>query len=402
MSTWTRDERAALRSVVAAARRELRDRDPEAVPVRLIKVAKSSARTLPPPLEQALVAALVEDEDFRSAVAERYEPPSSGDPIGEAFLVDPDAAHELAREWVAEASARADRTRTDRDRRRIVELESALSEAKDRLAAARRSHEAALVDLKERDRMARANLVDDARRLRSDLEETVRAAEAAGAERDRWRERAQELDVALDAERERRRRASSDGARGTIARTPFTVTDPESLARHLDLVERTARPYRRATGEIDAGDEPEPLALPAGVLPDAADAVDALVSLAPDVILVDGYNLAGAIDAEAFHTRAGRERVMPLASTLRRLVGVAVVVVFDATDVEGRSQARSIDGIDIVFAQERSADDEIVTMVAAGDARAVVVTNDRELRERCSAVGALAIWSDAVVAWVNR
>lgn len=402
MSEWTRDERVVLRRVVEAARRELRDREPEAIPARLTKVARSSARTLPPPLEQALVVALVDDPDFRATVAERYEPPPGGDPVGEVFLEDPAAARDLARAAVAEASERADRTRQDRDRRRIEELEAELSEAKDRLAAARRSHEEALADLRERDRTARTNLIEEARRLRREVEDVSAAAERASEGRDRWEERAVELEAALASERERRRRDAGDGARATIARTPFTVTDPGSLARHLDLVERTARPYRRSTAEIGDGAESQPLALPSGVLPDAADAIDALASLGPDLILIDGYNLAGVIDSAPFHTRAGRDRVMPGASALRRLVGAAVVIVFDATDVEGRSGSRSVDGIDIVFAQERSADDEIVGIVAAGDARTVVVTNDRELRERCAMVGALPIWSDAVVAWLNR
>lgn len=402
MTGWTRDERATLRRVIEAARRELRDRESEAIPARLAKVAKSSARNLPPPLERALVTALVEDDDLRATVAERYEPPPSGDPIGEAFLADPDAAHELARELVAEASERADRSRTDRDRRRIEDLEAELTEAKDRLAAARISYEESLADLRERDRTARSNLIEEARRLRREAAGAMASEAAATEERDRWRDRAEELEVALAAERERRRRVTSDGRRATIARTPFTVTDPGSLARHLDLVERTARPYRRAARDVDDRVDEQPLALPAGVLPDAADAIDAIASLGPDLILIDGYNLAGVVHGAPFHTRAGRERVMPLASTLRRVVGSAVVVVFDATDVEGRSDAKSVDGIDIVFAQERSADDEIVGLVAAGDARAVVVTNDRELRERCSVLGALPIWSDAVVSWVNR
>ena len=45
--------------------------------------------------------------------------------------------------------------------------------------------------------------------------------------------------------------------------------------------------------------------------------------------------------------------------------------------------------------------DEIVDIVEHIGERAVVITTDRELRERCAVYGVVSVWSDAFVEWAN-
>ena len=76
----------------------------------------------------------------------------------------------------------------------------------------------------------------------------------------------------------------------------------------------------------------------------------------------------------------------------------SVVVVYDSA-VEGDREVISGEMFDVVFAPAyQNADDAIVER--SGAYRVIVVSNDREVRERCEARGALAIWSDALVAWL--
>lgn len=397
--TWTAAERAKLRSVVAAARTELRDREAEDVPPRLRKVAASSARTLPPPLEKALVDALVQDDDFRAAVAERWEA-SDAEPIGARFLDDPEAARPLAAAAVAHDAERADTALAEAKDRRIADLERQLAEAKERMAALRTRQRDDLASQRAADRAAREGLVDrvtDAEQRTADLEGELGVLRA---ERDALATRVEHLTERL-GDAERRRRTDAGGAPAPVASSVAATSDPRRLARDLDRLERMARPYRRPEGVVPEDAPPAPFALPSGVPPDSAEAVDAVVDAEVDLIVLDGYNLAGTILTGAFHGRAGRERVAQVATMLRRRSGARVVVVYDAVDVEGRAGRRSDLGIEVVFAQDRTADDEIVSLVAAAAAATVVVTNDRELRERSAGQGAVAIWSDAVAAWSN-
>jgi predicted RNA-binding protein with PIN domain len=79
-----------------------------------------------------------------------------------------------------------------------------------------------------------------------------------------------------------------------------------------------------------------------------------------------------------------------------------IVVVFDSG--QGTTEAPILDpgGIEVRFATEAAnADDDIVDLVTALASHAVVITNDRDLRERVEAQGALALWASALVEWVR-
>ena len=399
--TWSAPERALLRSVVDAARRELRDREPDEVPAKVRRVAASSARTLPPPLEKALVEFMVADASFRSAVAARWDGSESDDPIGTLFLDRPDEALAEASSAVA-ADAERRRAASARDReRRIEELEARLDEARDRMADLRRAHDADLGAQREADRSARRQLIDRALEAERLVDESERHRSVLAVERDELVGRVAALEEEL---RDARRTEARDGPGGDTpspGRGAFTPADPVDMARHLDRIERLSRPYRHADGVSERGRRATDLRIPAGIAPDTPEAIDAVAALGVDLVVIDGYNLAGLLLGEGFHRRAGRDRVESIANAIRRRTGARVLVVYDAADVEGRRAIRSDLGVDVVFSQGRLADDEIVATVAELDARLVVVTNDRELRERCSALGALALWSDSLVAWAN-
>jgi len=177
-------------------------------------------------------------------------------------------------------------------------------------------------------------------------------------------------------------------------------TGARGLAVALDASERSMRPYREATSD-DGRDAPIPAwRLGTGVAPDRAESVDAVLAMVPRTILIDGYNVAASLDVKDFATRSGRDRVLVAANTLARATTAEVIVVFDAAGVDGRGTYRGDLGVSIRFSTQQSADDLIVALVERGT-RSVVVSNDRELRERAEALGALAIWADALVGWIS-
>lgn len=397
---WDARERAQLRTLIEAARRELREREPEDVPAKLRKVAASSARTLPPPLERALVATLVSDEAFRKSAGTRLTRSAKDDPIAHRFVDDPVDAHRLAAESVEHEARESQAAMASDATIRIELLEEQLAEAKERNAALRTRFETRIASQREADRAARAQLVERALRDERHIEQMERKMQSLMDERDAVSEHARTLDARVDRLAEALR-SSAHQPRPRLVSAPVTVTDPIDLSRHLDRLERMARPYRTATRPADGTDASAPFALPAGVPPDVRGAIDAVVGLEVDQIVIDGYNLAGIVAEGAFHTRVGRDRVESIASALHRRSSARVIVVFDAVDVEGRGSVRSDRGVEIVFTHDRSADDEIAEIVSGMGARTVVVTNDRELRERCSAAGAVVVWSDALASWAN-
>lgn len=398
--TWSSDERVHLSAVIDAARRELRDRDPDGVPAKLRKVAASSARTLPPPLEKALVDGLVADEDFRDTVADRLDGTSLST-VSEMFLEDPAAANELARDAVRRDSDAADGRAAKARQERIGELERQLAEAKDRVANLRDRHADDLARQRDADRSARERLAKRTRAAEDEADELRRSLDGVALERDRLLGAVSSLRADLDEERTRSRAAASTVPSRTVTPTGPVPTDPGEFAALLDRLERTARPYRHA----DANDLPagtvDTAMFPPGVTPDTVEAVEHLGGGVADLIVIDGYNLAGLVTDAEFHGRDGRHRVETIATALRRHTGAKVMVVFDAVDIEGRRRRETDLGVEIVFSRDRSADDEIVDIAGAHDARTVVVTDDRELRERVAQRGASVLWSRALADWSN-
>ncbi len=395
-------QRSVLANVVAVARRELADRDDTDVPSRLRKVARSAARSLPPPFADALLREIQENEIFRDAVQHRWEDEELDDPVGEAFLDDPN-------ESTGEITATAQDLRVveleqevERTQQRIRSLETKLTEAKHRLSAVRADHEVALSAMQLAKKASKDGLVRTVR----ELEGKVRAFDD---ERNRLTARiaALEADVADTAarlarssSRTRRKDAPVSTAKNREASVP--PSDPVTFAAWLDTIERTQRPFREAKRTGNPMAPQGPLVIPSGVQPDEREALVALIGQEPDTIVIDGYNVAGLFMSNDFSSPAARSAVIAKAERLAAASGAHVVLVFDAAAVDGRRVFRSPGGVDVRFSCERSADDEIVEIIHCGATRSIVISNDREIRERCSGVGCVPVWSSAFVAWANR
>jgi hypothetical protein len=140
------------------------------------------------------------------------------------------------------------------------------------------------------------------------------------------------------------------------------------------------------------------LRLPEGVRPDAADAVEWVLDRSgPKHILVDGYNVGLALaSGKASEVRAWLE---PCSADPHVPVPRSVTVVYDSS-IEG-SRTGGVAGVAVHFAPPgTTADDVIVGMAAT--AGTVVISNDREVRERSESAGALSLWAEALVAWARR
>jgi hypothetical protein len=236
-------------------------------------------------------------------------------------------------------------------------------------------------------------------------------AQAARAETMALHGRIAELEA--QAERRRARSAAGSGTAGAAGSpaTPPTAgasmggsppADSLELAIWLDGVERSVRPYRDPVVVPSTPMGSAPIGLPPGVAPDRAAAVDAILRMDLTEIILDGYNIGGIIAPEDFMVRSGRDRVVAIATPLARLSKAAITVVFDAVGVEGRDASTASLGVSVRFSKDRTADDLIVDMAASRSGNIAVVTNDRDLRERSAEVGAVVVWSDALVEWAGK
>ena len=390
-----------LLPLIESAREELADMEADDIAQGVRKAARSSARTLPPPLARSVVNELMHSDSFRSGVAERYFALSDPDEDLTLFLDRPVEAMERITERanaLVEDDVRSD---LDAASKRIRTLESQLAEAKRRnaallarhvldLDAARSSVSVAQVRAEDRiQKMAAAISVEQSEvsALKHDL--VVLADELASAE-----------ERLASVVQKNRRRSEGGGHAGQQPRTDSTPSDPLELAIWLDGVERNVRPFRER-GTLTGGRAiAEPLCIDPGVAPDSASALASLLDQHPARFLLDGYNIGGEIHADGFATRSARDDVIHRAGRLARDTEADVLVVFDGPDDEGRSGFRSAAGVIVRFSRGVKADDVIAGLVAADPERTVVITNDRDLRDRCSVDGCIPIWSTAFLEWL--
>ena len=274
--------------------------------------------------------------------------------------------------------------------------------------------------------------------LRQELERTDKASKkavevrlgplrvaAATARIDRDRARAEvaamqeALDVAeaerLDAERTaaelsqqvRSVKRTAAQLRRSIAAGPSESIprEPADVARWLDRASATLTPYRDADADETGSHRvsgPGRSLVPAGIAPDSPDAVDALSGVDGVTVLIDGHNLLGVLDASTMATgRARRALVSSLGKLTRHLGDSVIEVVFDSDLEGGRATTVSETGIVVRFAQgDRIADDLIVERAGKLREAAAVVSDDREVRDRCSRYEATVLWSRALADWL--
>lgn len=393
---------ALLNPVVESAREELADNEEDEVPANLRKVAGSSARRLPPPLARSVIHELTRTESFRSAVAQRYEERPEKDDDLVAFLDDPVSGLAKINDRAAEMVSLEEQSDMRDAGRKIEKLSGQLEEAHRRMAALRLAHHEELetsrasVSAKQARLESRVEMLGAEVLAKQDeisglaVEVNALTAELASAdERVRW------------AVARSRKRGSAGANPARDGRPDSAPSDPVAMARWLDSVERNIRPFRssglRGQGVADV----RPFRVEQGIAPDSGMAVTSLLAQRPDRFILDGYNIAGEIYDAEFSTRSARDDVVHRAGKLARCSEAEVLVVFDGQDDHSSSGFRTSEGVVVRFSRGENADDVIAALVAGDSVRTVVITNDRELRDRCTATDCVPIWSTAFVEWLS-
>lgn len=285
-----------------------------------------------------------------------------------AWLVDGERPGTVEKVVVSEPS-RSDREREERLRGRAQRLQQERDEARRQLdgAEARARHAA-----EERDELQR-----EVEHLGRRVEELSFRLEAAETERDQA------------VERERRRGAAElDDLRSELAALRRAEQERQERERRRAAPPTSGpaasepRPRRRgsATGVVRPG---RPSELPPGVRPDTSEAVEALLGR-DRVVLVDGYNLTLSQRGDLALDQQRLWLVQALATQVARR-GIRPTVVFDSDVAGPRGRSEKGRGVTVRYTGEGvTADDELVFAVAAlpEDEPVLVVTDDRELRER--------------------
>lgn len=392
------DERQALLPMVSMARDILADLDEDDVPPRVMRVAKSAARRLPPPLEQSLIDYIADDASFRTTVETVWAEDGTSDSVVEAFLADPDQAAALLA--AASVAAEADRSARDVERLEalVQQLEAQQAQAKARLADVRASARRQATDAKASAKRARLGLESSLTQARADEAAANEALDVAS-------ERITMLEAEVADLKARLKRLADRETKRHVPTTAPTIQmsipagAPLDIAQWLDVAERTLRPFRETSVGSDSDARRATLVLPPGVAPDQPESVQALAEMPVGIAVLDGYNIASALGVDDFAGAEGRERTLRVARKLHRHISGSTIVLFDAVGIEGRESYVSDLGVEVRFTRDVSADDAIVHLLDSGTSSTVVITNDRELRERTAARGALALWSDALVGW---
>ena len=198
-----------------------------------------------------------------------------------------------------------------------------------------------------------------------------------------------------------RRRA--EAAASDQAETPRWAEDPVGLADHLDRTAVMARPPARSSDGEGAASEEVELRLPKGVAPDAKESVAWLVGRPESVtVIVDGYNVGYLMAGERAPAPA-RLRVAPVLAHLHKMArgALKVIVVYDSN--LGPAETPATAGpVSVRYSDAgATADDEIVRLAGCIGGPVVVISNDRAVRDRSEAVGALPLWSEALLAWAG-
>lgn len=272
------------------------------------------------------------------------------------------------------------------------EARSARREARVAADAERRRAE----DLAQQAEALRARVQEAEKTVMSVTSDVTRAEEAF--DRDR-RKLGREVERAR-AERDDLKRELKDARRSNRA-----------LERRIAELERGLERLREGRSRSDfesAGPVPpaerQPLLVPAGLFDDSPETLSAWLD-APDVILlIDGYNVAksekgyGGLDLATQRIRL-IEEVDRL--TWRR--GVPATVVFDGAKVGPGLSRRRRHGVSVVYSRPpESADDHLVALLdELPNHPVIVVTSDRELRNRAALRGASLAYSAQLIALIR-
>lgn len=344
--------------------------------------------------------ALVEWDDAAAALEEK-----SSDEASALFLMRPEGWEARLFRLAWEEGERSGRAAGGANSRELDRLRASIDVEKDRVRKATSQRDEARRVLRELERAAS----EPAREERREAERArgeIAALEARLVDAEaRHAEQTGALSAELEAMRQglrrvRQERADLEGRLDSLRGGSAFSRDPDDLAKNLDALVAAADRAMGTASAGAAGGTTGP-ALAPGVAPDSAAAIDVVLAHpGPVHLVVDGYNvgilLAGMVDASEV-----RSRLDPVLARLRTMAVPprTVTVVYDSNMTGGRVEGTA--GVSVRFAPPGIPADDVIVELAATPG-AVVISNDRAVRERSASRGALALWSDAVVAWARR
>lgn len=321
----------------------------------ILQALDDDSLRLPKPIEAVGRIALERPEDWEERIAGMSELPDepAGEPARdyEAELLRERRKTKSAREEARKAKASA-RAEVEREQRKVEELQRELGTVAARLEAV----------TAERD-LARAEV----ERVRDELRRVERRVQRAA-------------DKAKLAEE--RARAEAKALRKEVAR----------LGRELDAV--TVAPGRRAlkVSPVDATPGTRTaLRVPKGLFAESPETLDSWLKEPNVSLLIDGYNVSktesgfGSLSLEDQRTRLIDE-IARLARTRK----VPATIVFDGAVIEPGTTRRARRTVKVAYSKPPEvADDHLVALLdELPRYPVIVVTDDRELQDRCTALGA--------------
>ncbi len=311
---------------------------------------------------------------------------------------------ERPEEWVVRFEGLVKGHRQTHERSELKKLETELRKAvarsgrlEQKLALAeRREHEAA-GGVEERLAAAAAAQRRSQAKLKSLREQLATQISSTEQEIDRLTAENAELRQQLGKVRSGRARSTA-GAKTPKIEAAWSLAKPATLARHLDdLIQAMAV----APVELDKPAPPvQPIRLmgpPAGISPDRAEAIVWLLGIPGTVrVAIDGWNAAHLLESPP--VAATRNRIIEAA---RRIILASsgkrrVTAVFDSSQL-----GESFSADDVVVTFVGSADDELIEMAERDATGLVVITSDRRVRDAAEKAGAVGLWSEALIDWLN-
>lgn len=297
---------------------------------------------------------------------------------------------------VAAREESAERSRESRLRERTEQAEQALREARAAHRQQVEEHKSEIVVLRRRlgeTRTAERAARDEAERLRAELGEAGAHEQAALAQQDKELRRLRSRIEELEAQTQTQRRAGRIEREEASARARVlleTVIDAASgLRRELALPTGSTSPAEAVEQALeDDAARGGPAGRPVST-PISATVLEQHLSLPHSRLVVDGYNVTKAVwSGTSLETQ--RSRLLALLAPLVARTRAETTVVFDAADVDMRPAVSAPRGVKVLFSPYGVIADRVIEDLVGVEPEGrvlIVVTDDRELRERTSERG---------------
>lgn len=231
--------------------------------------------------------------------------------------------------------------------------------------------------------------------LRRELGAVAARLEAVTAERDLARAEVERIRDVLRRD-ERRSQRSGDKAKlaeeRARAETKSLRKEVARLKRELEAAKATTRRRPRKAATVDAAPgERAALHVPKGLFAESPETLDAWLNHPHVSLLIDGYNVSKTESGfGSLRLEDQRTRLIDEIDRLARTRKVPATIVFDGAVIEPGTARRARRTVKVAYSKPPEiADDHLVALLDELPGHpVVVVTNDRELQERCMAQGA--------------